>query len=656
MEYVEGMAGGEEDEEKVEALFFDLSYLSEHPFELNAVTGEQLRKLPFLSDRQIENILSYRTRYGMFMTVYELKSIEELDLQTIEYLLPFVYIGKIHVEKRPFTVENMLKYGSNKVQARYDRCFQQKKGYRPQSDSIKALYPNRQYAGEPFYHSLRYAYAFDDRLQFGLVAEKDAGEPFWNSYHKGYDYYSGYLFLKEINRLSSLAIGNYKASFGQGLVVSHDFTPSRNTMIAQPERRTHGFRRHYSTNESDYFRGAAATVHVDPLDISLFYSYRRLDATLADSNRVSSVKTDGLHRLEREREKRHVLPQQVYGANIRYATPAVCAGVTALACSFGEYDIQPELKPYTLFYFRGSRQVNIGVDYLWKSRLFKLYGETAVSKNGALATLNGLQLTPVSYLSLLALYRYYDRRYQSFFGNAFSQSSSLQNEEGLYLGMQFTPFAYWKVSMFADFFRFPWLKYGVDAPSSGKEYMFRLDYTSAAGFTFYIRYKYKQKEQNTTLAGEKSYAVLPYAQQRLRVQVQYAVRAVLFKTSADGVMYDEERGKQSKGFMLSQSIGWKPPGKPFQADLYASLFRTDDYDSRISSYEKAILYAFNMPSFYGKGVRFTANVRWDIVERLSFAVKFACTRYADRDIIGTGLEEIEGRYKTDVYTLLSWKF
>ena len=32
--------------------------------------------------------------------------------------------------------------------------------------------------GEPFYHSLRYSYTFEDRLQAGFVAEKDAGEPF----------------------------------------------------------------------------------------------------------------------------------------------------------------------------------------------------------------------------------------------------------------------------------------------------------------------------------------------------------------------------------------------------------------------------------------------------------------------------------------------
>ena len=64
-----------------------------------------------------------------------------------------------------------------------------------------------------------------------------------------------FLFLKDINWLKSLAIGDYKMSFGQGLVISNDFSPSRTAVVAQAERRTNGFRRHFSTNEQDFFRG-----------------------------------------------------------------------------------------------------------------------------------------------------------------------------------------------------------------------------------------------------------------------------------------------------------------------------------------------------------------------------------------------------------------
>ena len=50
--------------------------------------------------------------------------------------------------------------------------FNRKRDMVNQTDSILLLYPNRKYRGEPFYHSLRYSYTFEDRLQAGFVARK----------------------------------------------------------------------------------------------------------------------------------------------------------------------------------------------------------------------------------------------------------------------------------------------------------------------------------------------------------------------------------------------------------------------------------------------------------------------------------------------------
>lgn len=657
MEYVEELADETEDTERIESLYADLSYLVEHPMDLNIATFDQLKRLPFLSDRQIEHILSYRERYGNMLSIYELRNMEEMDYQTIALLVPFVYVGDFSVEKRQFSVKNVLKYGKQEVQIRYDRCLQQKSGYRDQPDSVLEQYPNRKYLGEPFYHSLRYSYTFDDRFQAGFVAEKDAGEPFWNAYHKGYDFYSAHIFLKDLNGwLKSLAIGDYKVSFGQGLVISNDFSLSRTAMVTQAERRSNGFRRHYSTNEQDFFRGVAGTIAIHHWDISLFYSYRKMDAGV-DSTVFTSLKTDGLHRLQRDWEKRRTLPLQVYGGNIRYALPNFHIGFTALSYSFGKYRMEPTEKPYNLFYFRGSDNVNLSIDYMWKNDRIKCYGETALSKNGAVSTLNALQLTPVSYLSFLMLYRYYDCRYQALFGNAFSQGSTVQNEQGFYMGLRWTPVAYWKISLYADLFRFPWLKYGIDAPSTGKEYMAQVDYVDHRDFSVYFRYKYKQKEKNQTLEEENIVQIIPYRQHRFRLQGTYKIYApFVCKTAVDGVIYDESVEDASKGILFSQGVGWRPSSFPFQADGYFAWFHTDDYSSRISSYEKNILYAFNMPSFYGEGIRLAFTFRLDLWKRCSLSAKWAYTRYRDRDVIGTDTEAIEGSHKTDLYALLRWKF
>ncbi len=656
IEYVEELALETEDTERIESLYADLSYLIEHPFDLNAVTEEQLKRLPFLSDRQIEQLLSYRKRYGNMVSIYELKNIEDIDFQTISLLLPFVYIGDNLVEKRLLTVKNLLKYGRNELQIRYDQCFQQKKGYGEQTDSILLLYPNRKYRGEPFYHSLRYSYTFEDRLQAGFVAEKDVGEPFWNAYHKGYDFYSAHLFLKDINWLKSLAIGDYKMSFGQGLVISNDFSPSRTAVVAQAERRTNGFRRHFSTNEQDFFRGVAGTITIKNLDISVFYSYRKMDAAV-DSLTFTSLKTDGLHRLQRDWEKRKTITMQVYGGNIRYAKPHFHVGLTALSYSFGKFKMDPDPKPYNLFYFKGSNNFNMGVDYMLKTNRIKFYGEIALSKNGAVSTLNALQLTPASYISFLVLYRYYDRRYQALFGNAFSQGSTVQNEQGVYMGFQLTPIARWKLSVYADLFRFPWLKYGIDAPSGGQEYMAQIDYTPSRNYSAYLRYKYRQKEKNGTFENDNLLKINTCKQHRIRFQQVYNFSSpFIFKTSLDGILFDDPIKKLNKGIMISQSIGWKPTTLPLQIDGYLAWFYTDDYNSRVSSYEKNILYAFNMPFFYGDGMRFALTFRLDIWKRLSLSAKLAHTHYWDRDLIGTDTEEISGSDKTDLYALLRWKF
>jgi hypothetical protein len=653
MEYLEELSEDLENEDRIETLYADLSYLTEHPLDLNTADAETFRRLPFLSDAQIEALLAYRIRYGPMMTVYELKNIEALDWSTIELLLPFVYAGEIDAQ-RPLTFRNVLKYGSHELVVRYDPALQQKQGYRPQPDSILQHYPNRVYLGEPFYHSLRYSCTFDERLQAGLVAEKDAGEPFGKRIHKGYDYYSAHVLLRNMGWLKTLAVGDYKVSFGQGLVISHDFMPGRNAFLTQAERRTSGFRRHYSTYETNFFRGLASTVQWKDFNLSLFYSSRRLDASV-DGRRITSFKTDGLHRVASEREKMRNADTRTGGGNLRYATPQVVVGLTVLTYSFGDRFVDPDPAPYNRFYFRGTQNVNASVDYLFKNRQLKLFGETAVSKNSAWATLNALQWTPASYASGLILYRSYARDYHAFYGSAFAQNSVVQNEQGLYLGMQLTPAADWKFAGYADFFRFPWLKYNVDAPSSGVEYMAQADYAKDNHWSMYLRYRYRQKELNQTLEHQPETQVLPCGQHRIRWQLTSEPAAELFlHTAAEASFYSDEKRK-SRGWMVSQRAGWKPARLPLQADLYLAYFHTDDYYSRLGSYEKKLLYVYNTPFLYGKGIRLSSVCRYFLMKKLSVSVKAGWTHRLEGESTGSEPETVEGRNRIELNLMAQWK-
>ena len=159
-----------------------------------------------------------------------------------------------------------MKYGKNEVITRIDIPFYKRKGY------------EHTYLGPSVYNSVKYAFRYRDQLYAGFVAEKDAGEPFFALHNRqGYDYYSFYLLLKDCGRLKTLAVGNYRLSFGQGLVISTDYLLGKTVYASSFNTRSGGIRKHSSTDETNYFRGAAATLSITKQwSISGFYSHRSL--------------------------------------------------------------------------------------------------------------------------------------------------------------------------------------------------------------------------------------------------------------------------------------------------------------------------------------------------------------------------------------------
>ena len=90
------------------------------------------------------------------------------------------------------------------------------------SEEVLEKYPNRKYYGNPVYHNLRYRFQYRNQLYMGLTAEKRCRRAFSfvNTIKKDYDLYSAYFFLQDVKKLKSLAIGNYRVSFGYGLVIN----------------------------------------------------------------------------------------------------------------------------------------------------------------------------------------------------------------------------------------------------------------------------------------------------------------------------------------------------------------------------------------------------------------------------------------------------
>jgi hypothetical protein len=105
---------------------------------------------------------------------------------------------------------------------------------------------------------------------------------------------------------------------------------------------------------------------------------------------------------------------------------------------------------YKRFAPEGDAFWNVSIDYGYISHRWTIGGETATGDCGAVATLNAASYLVSDHFSLTAVQRFYSARYYSLFSNSFAEGSSVQDENGVYVGA--TNIACLIVVMFYGFF------------------------------------------------------------------------------------------------------------------------------------------------------------------------------------------------------------
>ena len=640
-----------------ENLFEELSDLKENPLNINSATKEQLERFPFLNSQLIENILYYLYKYGAMVSINELMVVEDMDLATFRLLKPFITCQPLEEKTHTPTLKSILKYGKQELSARMDIPLYTRAGYQPfTSDYIKEN-PNKRYLGPSFYHNLRYKFRYTDKVYIGFTAEKDPGEPFFaGNNKKGYDYYSPYFYIRDFGKIRALALGNYRLNYGYGLVMNTDFNMGKTTALNTLLNRESGIKKHSSTDEYNYFQGIAGSIQLsEHFTADAFYSYRQMDG-IVDNRFITSLKEDGYHRIPRDYEKKNSLTNQLIGSNIQYNGKNFELGLTAVYNFFNKV-LNPTYRPYNKYYPRGSDFFNLGANYKFFLKKLTWMGEVAMDKDRRMAALNTLRYRPKANFQLIAMHRFYDVAYQSMYARSVGEGSMVQNESGFYLGMEADELWYFKLTAYLDFFYFPWKKYQMTKNGTrGIDGVIQLDYSPTHELDMFIRYRYKNKFKDYNPAeGDK--ITVPYIQQKGRYQLTYSPNdELVLKTTADVVHNAYQHKDPSKGFLIKQSIGYKFPKLPLQLDASVAWFKTDDYASRITVYEKSLLYSFSMPSFYGEGERFSFNTRYELNKHIVLQGKYACTHYRDREVISSGLEQIEGNLKSDLYFQVQFKF
>ena len=101
---------------------------------------------------------------------------------------------------------------------------------------------------------------------------------------------------------------------------------------------------------------------------------------------------------------------------------------------------------------------------------------------------------------------------------------------------------------------------------------------------------------------------------------------------------------------------YSPLASPWTFSARVTLFDTDDYDSRIYTYENDLIYYYAIPAFSDQGSRFYINVRYKGIRNLTAEIKFAQTRQLDVTSIGSGNDEIQGNIRSEIRAQVIYRF
>ena len=623
----------------------DLNYFARHPLNLNHAEELDLQLLYVLSDFQIQSLFMHIEKFGKLKSIFELQSVAGLDIPTIRWIEPFVYVNE-EDGFSDFSFRRLKEEGTHDIMLRTKRTMQKQAGFIPD-----ALTGKKNFLGSEYGSYLRYRFQYRRNILVGMTFENDIGERL----RGGPDFKSGSLFIRDAGWLKQCVIGDYQVQFGQGLTCWNSMAFGKSSFSVQVKRNAQALKPYSSVNENSFFRGVGVTVGSKNFHTSVFASKRKLDATFTtdsliadDEMVVNSIVLGGLHRTESELAKKNVLNEIVLGGNIQIQKGSWKLGAVGIHRNLSD-SLSARTEWYAQDKFSGKSQGAIGMyaEGVWKNA--SLFGEISRSSNGALASVAGVTAAIHSKVSGTVLFRDFDRNFQSVYSNVFAEGSSLfpSNEKGLYVGIQAQLNKKISVTAYSDGVQYPWLRYQVTAPSSFSDNLFQLNYKPDKKHEFYARLRVRRTVIDHSVLNRIDFPVDKLSKQ-LRLNFIFSpLESLKLHSRLEWIKTNEEGLPNEFGYLVFQDLTWKKIGVPFSVTFRYALFQTDTWNARLYAYENDVLYSYSIPAYYGKGARVYGIFKFDLKRNVDLWFRIAQWTYTDRNQISSGDSAIVGFRKTD---------
>ena len=615
-----------------------LTDLYSNPISINGNSREDLEQLFFLTDEQIENILYSHYMQGDFTSPYQLQRVDGLDSTTIRCMVPFISFAP--------SITTVKYHVRGSSIARLSSVMETPRGYK----SINNEPPR--YVGNKLNNMIRLRLQDNRVSEIGMIAEKDAGESYLDSKSHLPDHLSGFYQLKNGGVLRHLVIGDYNVSFGQGLVMGQGMMVGKSNEVLKIKSSYSGIRRHFSTVESGYCRGAALLLGKRKFRFTTFGSFKEIDAsslidTLFLNNEIQTLYTTGLHRTTSEIASKSAISELFYGASAQYRFLNGLVELGGVGYRFGEtFANKDDL--YLAHLQRDQSGANSFLAFSGITNRLRYFGEIAVSEKSALALTGGAVFRASNRVQIALQARHIAKDYFAPRLRTFSESSGGSGESGIYLGCKLGLASKGILSGYVDLFRFDWPRYQINALTYGNDWLvqYQLPLLSKLDFEILIKGGENMVMESSEMVGARGVIPQSYLNGRLLVtsqvteSVEWASRVDFSRGKLDEVVV-------GTGVVVAQDFKVKQINKHFTLFFRVLLFDVDDEGSRIYVYEPDLLYSYNSQSYEGKGVRLVLGGGYKVASWITISAKIGRTTYSDRESIGAGADEIRSNHKSD---------
>lgn len=631
----------EEGELAGEQLAQFLEELAANPVNINSASVNDLLQIPGFNLKLARALIDYRKK-NPFVEKDDILKVSGIGRATYTRMRPYITVGGVSSRFRDlYTNPNYWLDGNSfEYITRYQQELDDQRGYEIPDSSGGYLGSQGKYY-QRFRMSSRH-------LSINLTQEKDAGETLNGP--TGFDYTSGHIALKENGKLKDLVIGDYALNFGQGLVLwtGGAFGKGRE-VVGTTSKNERGLRAYGSAQETDFFRGIAAT-YGEKIETTFFYSDRPRTASVIEGDTTRFPSSSGFHRTLNEKERRNNIDQKKYGGRIRIDTPVGLFGATGYRTEFSSY-IDRGNGLSSLYDFEGRNNSVLGFDYRGLIGSVLAFGEMGQSHNGGRGGIVGIE-SPIGYATDFTMaYRNYGRDFQSFMGDGFGESSSdPQNEEGFYIGIRHGLNDKVSLSAYVDQYKFNAPRSGIDQSSQGFDVLGLMEVDFNSDLNGYVLIRSETKDDTFTEINERGVEEEFIGEQRrssIRTQIEYQLsKSVRLRSRIELVESQGANEAKEYGMLLYQDIRVQASSK-LQVDARVTVFDTDSFDSRVFQFENDLLYVLSNTALSGQGQRVYFVLNYEPNDLLEIWFKYSLSVFENENFVSSGLNEIQGNKNSD---------